>query len=163
MMKKLTHLLLCFVFGIGLVSAQTTSVRGVVISGEDNEPIIGASVLVKGTTVGTVTDIDGAFTLNVPSSAKTLVISYIGMTTQEVAVSPSLRVVLKSDTQILDEVVVTGYGVTRKVAFTGAAQMVDAEVITKTTDSDPVRSLQGTVAGFQISAETGQPGGFIKY
>ena len=71
-MKKLTYLLLCLVLGIGLATAQTRKVTGTVISAEDSEPIIGASVIVKGTTTGTVTDFDGAFSLDVPSSAKTL-------------------------------------------------------------------------------------------
>ena len=69
-MKRLTYLLLCLMLGIGLATAQTTKITGT-ISVEDSEPIIGASVMVKGTTTGTVTDYDGAFTLNVPSSAKT--------------------------------------------------------------------------------------------
>ena len=71
-MKKLTYLLLCLVLGIGLATAQTRKVTGTVISAEDSEPIIGASVIVKGTTTGTVTDFDGAFSLDVPSSAKTM-------------------------------------------------------------------------------------------
>ncbi|MCB7368350.1 carboxypeptidase-like regulatory domain-containing protein, partial [Bacteroides thetaiotaomicron] len=75
---------------------------------EDGQPVVGASVLVKGTTQGTITDIDGNFNLaNVPSSAKTLQISYIGMQTQEVAIKPNLKVVLRSDAQQIDEVVVT--------------------------------------------------------
>jgi len=148
--------------GIGLVTAQTTRITGTVISADDGEPIIGASVIVKGTTVGTVTDFDGKFELNVPSSARTLVVSYVGMESQEVNVQPNVRIILQSSSLALDEVVVTGYGVTRKVAFTGAAQMVDGNVITKSTDANPIRSLQGSVAGFQMSAETGQPGGFNK-
>lgn len=73
-MRKLTYLLFCLVLGIGLANAQTTKVTGTVISADDNEPIIGASIVVKGTMVGTVTDFDGTFSLDVPSSAKTLVI-----------------------------------------------------------------------------------------
>ena len=116
-------LLACLFVGIGLVTAQTQKVTGVVISEEDGQPVVGASVLVKGTTQGTITDVDGNFNLsNVPSSAKTLQISYIGMQTQEVAIKPNLRVVLKSDAQLIDEVVVTGYGVTKKAAFTGSAK-----------------------------------------
>ncbi len=76
-MNKLTYLLLCLVLGIGLATAQTRKVTGTVISAEDSEPIIGASVIVKGTTTGTVTDFDGVFSLDVPSSAKTLVVSFI--------------------------------------------------------------------------------------
>ncbi len=77
-MKKLTYLLLCLVLGIGLATAQTREVTGTVISAESSEPIIGASVIVKGTATGTVTDFDGAFSLDVPSSAKTLVSLNVG-------------------------------------------------------------------------------------
>ena len=103
-MKKLTFLFLCLVLGIGLATAQTKEVSGTVISAEDAMPVIGASVIVKGTTTGTVTDYDGKFSLNVPTSAKTLVISYIGMDSQEVAIVPNMKVTLKSDTQNLEEV-----------------------------------------------------------
>ena len=102
--------------GIGLVNAQISKVTGNVTSEEDGLPVVGASVLVKGTTVGTVTDIDGNFTLtNVPSSAGTLVISFIGMQSQEVKIKPNVNVVLKSDAEALDEVVVVGYGSAKKV------------------------------------------------
>ena len=108
MKRKLMLLLACLFVGIGLVTAQTQKITGVVISEEDGQPVVGASVLVKGTTQGTITDVDGNFNLsNVPSSAKTFQISYIGMQTQEVAIKPNLRVVLKSDAQLIDEVVVT--------------------------------------------------------
>jgi len=158
MMKKLTFLFLCLFIGIGLVSAQTTDVRGVVISADDNEPIIGASVLVKGTTVGTVTDIDGAFSLSVPSSATTLVVSYIGMTTQEVAVAANIRVVLESDTQTLDEVVVTGYGNFKKSSFTGAASNVSTEKLQDIPAVSVQSRLAGAVSGVQITSTSGQPG-----
>ena len=90
MKRKLMLLLACLFVGISLVTAQTQKVTGVVISEEDGQPVVGASVLVKGTTQGTITDVDGNFNLsNVPSSAKTLQISYIGMQTQEVAIRPN--------------------------------------------------------------------------
>ena len=92
--------------GIGLSNAQVSQVTGNVMSEEDGLPVVGASVLVKGTTVGTVTDIDGNFTISgVPASAKTLVVSFIGLQSQEVAVKPVVNVVLKSDAQALEEVV----------------------------------------------------------
>lgn len=159
-MKKLTFLFLCLVLGIGLATAQTKEVSGTVISAEDAMPVIGASVIVKGTTTGTVTDYDGKFSLNVPTSAKTLVISYIGMESQEVAIAPNMKVTLKSDTQNLEEVVVTGYGVMKKAAFTGAAQVVGGDNLTKRTDANFMKSLEGSVAGLQISSFTGQPGAF---
>ena len=105
--------------GIGLVNAQVRKVTGTVTSEEDGLPVVGASVLVKGTTVGTVTDIDGNFTIsNVPSSAGTLVVSFIGLQTQEVKIQPVMKVVMQSDDKVLDEVVVTGYGVQRKASHT---------------------------------------------
>ena len=159
-MKKLTFLFLCLVLGIGLVAAQTREVTGTVISSEDAMPVIGASVVVKGTTTGTVTDYDGKFTLNVPTSVKTLLISYIGMETQEVAITQNMKVSLSSDTQTLEEVVVTGYGVMKKAAFTGAAQVVGSDNLTKRTDANFMKSLEGSVAGLQISSFTGQPGAF---
>ena len=101
-----------------MVTAQITKVTGTVISEEDGLPVVGASILVKGTTVGTVTDMDGKFTLsNVPSSAKTLVVSFIGMATQEVAVKANLNIVLKSDTEQLEEVMVVAYGTAEKICI----------------------------------------------
>jgi len=156
MMKKLTFLFLCLFIGIGLVSAQTTAVRGVVISADDNEPIIGASILAKGTTVGTVTDIDGAFTLNVPNSANVLVISYIGMTTQEVAVAANIRVVLRSNSQILEEVVVTALGISREKKALGFSSVsISGDDIVNAKRANPMAALQGKVAGLEISSNTG--------
>lgn len=145
--------------GIGLVNAQVSKVTGNVTSEEDGLPVVGASVLVKGTTVGTVTDIDGNFTLtNVPSSAGTLVISFIGMQSQEVKVKPVVKVVLKSDAEVLDEVVVTGYGVQRKASFTGAASIVGEEAIAKKNDANFVKVLEGSVPGVQMNNSTSMPG-----
>ena len=133
MKRKLMLLLACLFVGIGLVTAQTQKVTGVVISEEDGQPVIGASVLVKGTQIGAITGVDGDFTLpNVPSSAKTLVISYIGMQTQEVVIKPTLKVVLKSDSQNLDEVVVTAMGIKRSEKSLGyAVSSVKGDEITK--------------------------------
>ncbi|WP_308549317.1 TonB-dependent receptor [uncultured Parabacteroides sp.] len=157
-MKRLTFLLFCLLLGIGMANAQTTKVTGTVISAEDNEPIIGASIVVKGTTIGTVTDFNGAFSLDVPSSAKTLVISFVGMKTQEMGVKPTLNVVLESDTEVLDEVVVTGYGVQRKASFTGAASIVGKDVLAKKNDANFVKALEGTVPGIQMNNSSSMPG-----
>lgn len=159
MMKKMTFVFLCLFMGIGLATAQT-KVTGTVTYAEDEEPIIGASVLVKGTTIGNVTDLDGKFELEAPADSKTLVISYVGMVTREVKVAPHVLVKLESDTQNLEEVVVTGYGVTKKAAFTGAAQVVNSEMLTKKTDANFMKSLEGSVAGLQVSSFSGQPGAF---
>ena len=115
-MKKLTYLLLCLFFvGIGLANAQTRTVTGTVISAEDGEPVIGASVIVKGTTTGTVTDFDGAFNLEVPSSAKTLVFSYVGMVAKEAPIQDVMRIVLNTAATELDEVMVVAYGTAKPV------------------------------------------------
>ena len=141
--------------------AQGQNISGTVISGDDGEPIIGASIVVKGTTLGSVTDFDGKFTINTGEITKPiLVISYIGMITQEVVATPHMKVTLKSDTKALDEVVVTGYGVTKKAAFTGSAQTVKGEELLNKTDGNFMKSLQGTVAGLQMNNAGGQPGQF---
>ena len=149
----------CLMIGIGLVNAQVQKVTGTVISEEDGLPVVGASVLVKGTSVGSVTDIDGNFTIsNVPSTAAVLVISYIGLQTQEIPVQPVVNVTLKADTETLDEVVVTGYGVQRKASFTGAATIVGEDVISKKTDANFVKALEGAVPGIQMNSSTSMPG-----
>ena len=159
MKRKLMLLMTCLMIGIGLVNAQVSKVTGNVTSEEDGLPVVGASVLVKGTTVGTVTDIDGNFTISgVPASAKTLVVSFIGMQSQEVKVKPVVKVVLKSDAEVLDEVVVTGYGVQRKASFTGAASIVGEEAIAKKNDANFVKVLEGSVPGVQMNNSTSMPG-----
>ncbi|MEG1403724.1 TonB-dependent receptor [Bacteroides sp.] len=159
MKRKLMLLLTCLFVGIGLVTAQTQKVTGVVISEEDGQPVVGASVLVKGTTVGTITDIDGKFTLsNVPSSAKTLQISYIGMITQDIAIKPSLNVSLKSDSQMIDEVMVVAYGTAKKSAFTGSASTIKADKLANRSVTNVTNALAGQVAGVQTTSSNGQPG-----
>ena len=159
MKRKLMLLLACLFVGIGLVTAQTQKVTGVVISEEDGQPVIGASVLVKGTQIGAITGVDGDFTLpNVPSSAKTLIISYIGMQTQEVTIKPHLRVIMKSDTQLVDEVVIVGYGTTKREAKTGSITSVTSDQIAEIPASSIDKMLSGKMAGVQITQSSGQPG-----
>ena len=164
MKRKLMLLLACLFVGIGLVTAQTQKVTGVVISEEDGQPVVGASVLVKGTTQGTITDVDGNFNLsNVPSSAKTLQISYIGMQTQEVVIKPNLRVVLKADAQKLDEVVVPAMGISReKKALGYAVQDVKSDALTRAANTDLAGALQGKVSGIDITPSSGMPGASSK-
>ncbi|MDC2810410.1 SusC/RagA family TonB-linked outer membrane protein [Bacteroides ovatus] len=164
MKRKLMLLLACLFVGIGLVTAQTQKVTGVVISEEDGQPVVGASVLVKGTTLGTITDVDGNFNLsNVPSSAKTLQISYIGMQTQEVVIKPNLRVVLKADAQKLDEIVVTAMGISReKKALGYAVQDVKSDALTRAANTDLAGALQGKVSGIDITPSSGMPGASSK-
>lgn len=137
-------LLACLVLGVGLACAQTSTVTGVVISEEDGEPVIGASVLVKGTTIGSITDVNGEFTIkNVPASAKYLVISFVGMRTQEVPVKSNVKVVLQSDANQLDEVVVmVAYGSAKKSSLTGAISTVDQKQIEMRPVSNVTSALE---------------------
>ena len=160
MKRKLMLLLACLFVGIGLVTAQTQKVTGVVISEEDGQPIIGASVLVKGTQVGTITGVDGGFTLpSVPSSAKTLVISYIGMQTQEVAIKSTVKVSLKSDTEMLDEVMVVAFGTAKKSAFTGSAKVLGSDKLEKSQVTGVTEALAGAVPGVTLTSNDGAPTG----
>ena len=159
MKRKLMLLLTCLFVGIGLVTAQTQKVTGTVTAEEDGLPVVGASILVKGTTVGTITDVDGNFTLsNIPSSAKILQISYIGMQSQEVAIKSTVNVVLKTDAEILEEVVVTGYGNFKKTSFTGSASNLSTEKLQDVPALSVSSKLAGGVAGVQITSTSGQPG-----
>ena len=157
-MKKLVYLLsICALFSVQAVFAQTT-VAGKVLSAEDRTPIAGASVSVQGTTVGTMTDDEGLFTLEAPSGATTLVVSYIGMERQEVAISSNVEVLLAVDNQ-LDEVVVTAMGISREKKSLGyAIQEVKAEDLTQAGQLSVTGSLSGKVAGVQINQFGGTVG-----
>lgn len=160
MKRKLMLLLTCLFVGIGLVTAQITKVTGTVISEEDGLPVVGASILVKGTAVGTVTDMDGKFQLpNVPSSAKTLVISFIGMENKEVLIKPSVKVTLKPMTELLSEVLVTGtYGSAKKLgSMVGSVAAVKSEKIANRPSANFADALQGQVAGLQVFTSSGEP------
>jgi len=109
-MRKLTFLWAClFLIGVGLVNAQSKSVSGKVLSAEDGQPVIGASVMVKGTTTGTITGVDGDFTITLPGSTQTLIISYVGMKTVEVTAKSGMSIKMESDALAIDEVVVTAW------------------------------------------------------
>ena len=150
---------MCLVVGIMWASAQTQRVTGTVISEEDGLPVIGASVLVKGTQVGTITDMDGKFVMtDVPSSAKLLVVSYVGMRTQEVAVAPTLRIVLKPATEMIDEVVVVAYGTQKRQSVVGAQSSVSSKDLEKRPITNVTSALSGAASGVQVTTSTGQPG-----
>ena len=150
---------MCLVVGIMWASAQTQRVTGTVISEEDGLPVIGASVLVKGTQVGTITDMDGKFVMtDVPSSAKLLVVSYVGMRPQEVAVAPTLRIVLKPATEMIDEVVVVAYGTQKRQSVVGAQSSVSSKDLEKRPITNVTSALSGAASGVQVTTSTGQPG-----
>lgn len=160
MRRRLTFLLSLLVLSIGLVSAQVSKVTGVVVSAEDGEPVIGASVLVVGTNLGTITDIDGKYEIaNVPADAKHLRISYVGMETQQVSIKPGMiRTELRSDTEVIDEVVVVAYGTAKKSSFTGSASVVGAKNIEKRAITNATSALEGNTSGVQVTSALGQPG-----
>lgn len=159
MKRKLMLLLSCLFIGIGLATAQVQKISGLVVSEEDGQPIIGASILVKGTTVGTITDIDGKFTLpNVPKSAKLLQISYIGMQTLEVGVTPNLSVKLKSDAQSLEEVVVVAYGTASKQSITGSVTSINSKALETRPVTSATSAIEGTAPGIQVNNSYGEPG-----
>ena len=157
MKQRLTMFLACLFLSVGMVMAQT-KVNGTVVTQLDNEPVIGASIVVVGTTVGTTTDASGRFELTMPAGGKTLRITYVGMEPLEVSARPNMRIVLADDENALSEIVVTGYGVTRKAAFTGAASTVGSKTIASKTDANPIKALEGSVSGLQLTMESGQPG-----
>ena len=154
-MKKFFTLMALCMLSIGMMAEQQVS--GVVVD-EKNEPIIGASIVVKGGTQGTITDYDGEFFLTVPDDATVLVVSYVGMQSQEVAVKRNVRVVLHEATEVIQEVVVTGYGNVSKGSYAGSAQAVDAETIEKKSPTEISKALTGEVAGVQVINTSGQPG-----
>ena len=159
MRKKAFLLMLLAFLGVGLASAQVSRVTGVVIDDQD-EPIVGASVLVKGTSVGTITNVNGEFVLNnLPSGAKTLVVSYVGMETEEVTIKPNVRVVMSYDSNQLEEVVITvAYGTAKKTSLTGAISSVKQEDIKLRPTSSVTSALEGTTSGVQVNSTYGQPG-----
>ncbi len=158
-MRKLMFLLICFFMaGLGMANAQSRSVSGKVVSAENEEPIIGASVVVKGTNTGTVTNVNGNFSITIPSANATLVISYVGMKTVEVAATNNLIVRLESDTEALDEVLVVAYGTTRREAKTGSITSVSSDQITNIPVSSVDKMLSGKLAGVTVTSISGQPG-----
>ena len=158
-MKRLSMILASLFLFVGMALAQTT-VKGTVVTYEENEPIIGATIQVVGAdNIGTITDVNGQFTLEVPAGKNTLKITYVGMEPLEVAVSSKpLRIQLRSDAQSLDEVVVVAYGTQKKTSLTGAIQEVKSEEILLRPTSSVASALEGTVTGVQVNSTYGAPG-----
>ena len=158
-MKKLSMMLAGLFLSVGISLAQT-KVTGTVVSYEDNEPIIGATIQVVGNPgIGTITDYDGNFTLDVPEGMKTLRITYVGMEPLEVAVSTkTLRIQLRNDVHTLDEVVVVAYGTQKKTSLTGSIQEVKSEAIELRPTSSVASALEGSVTGVQVNSTVGAPG-----
>lgn len=163
-MRRFTNLFLSLsAASVAVATAQTTKVTGTVVSADDDSPVIGASVVVAGTTTGTVTDYNGSFVLDVPSSAKTLIISYIGMESVQVPVKPIISIVMKSDAQDLDEVVVVGYGTQRKKDVTSAISKVGGKDLGELQVGSFDTQLAGRAAGVQVSTGDASLGSVPRY
>lgn len=153
-------LVACMMVLLGSIDAlaQERTITGTVKSSEDGEALPGVSILVKGTTIGSVTDRDGNYQLTVPEGA-VLVVSFVGFKSQEIAVNSQTKidVTLETDVTSLDEIVVVGYGVQRKVDLTGSVAVVDTDELKKISNSNISTMLQGKIAGVQVTTD-GQPG-----
>ena len=157
-MKKTFLIALLFVIACITAQAQDLQVSGTVISKTDGEPIIGASVVEVGNNInGTITDIDGNFSLSVKKDAQ-LTISYVGFKSQTVKASSMLNISMEEDSEMLEEIVVTGYTTQRKADLTGAVSVVSTEALKTHSDPDPMKALQGKVAGMTITGN-GSPSG----
>ena len=161
-MRKITLMLVfLLVAGISGAFAQTRTVTGKVTSSEDGSGVPGVTVFVKGTTVGTVTDLDGNYSLDLPSGARNLVFSFIGMRTQEIVIGTqtTINVAMQADVVALDELVVTALGISREKKSLGyAVQDVGSEDLTRTGNTSLLGSLQGKIAGVDIKPSSGMPG-----
>lgn len=156
-MKRFTLLLANVLLICSAALAQVT-ITGTVVSASDNEPIIGATVNVVGTQAGTATDIDGRFTLTVPSTNSQLKVSFIGMTPITVKAENGMVIEMHSNTQDLDEVVVVAYGTAKKSALTGAVSQVTAQQIEARPVTSVTSALEGTTTGLVVNSTYGQPG-----
>jgi len=159
-MRKLTFLLACLILlGVSMVNAQTKSISGIVFSAEDGQPVIGATVLVKGTTLGTITDTDGKFKINLPGNAKTLVFSSVGLKTVEFEAKNNIVVRLEVSDRQINEVIVTALGITREKKSLGyAVQDVKSDALNQSSQLNVANALQGKVSGVQISQAGGAVG-----
>ena len=153
---------MCLLTSIGFVSAEVITVTGTVTSAADGEPLIGATVMVKGTANGTSTDIDGNYSIKTETGA-VLTFTYVGMTTREETVTgPRLDIALLENSEVLDEVVVVGYGVQKKKLVTGATAQIKGDEIAKMNTTSPLQAMQGQLPGVNIASESGQPGSGMK-
>lgn len=162
LIRHLSAALMCLIAGVGLLHAQPIKVTGTVTSASDGEPLIGASVRVIDANVGATTDIDGNYTIQAEVGA-TVSFSYIGFITRELKViGERLDIALEENLEVLDEVVVVGYGVQKKKLVTGATSQVKGEEIAKMNTTSPLQAMQGQMPGVNISSESGAPGSGMK-
>lgn len=158
-MKRIKLFLTCILASVAIAATAQTRVAGVVVSSEDGEPVAGASVVVSGTTIGTLTGVDGKFVLaSVPKDAETVIVSFIGMKTVVVPVSGNMKVVLEPDSIFLSDVIVVAYGTASRQSLTGAVAAVGTETIEKTISSSVTAALEGAAPGVQVNNTYGEPG-----
>ncbi|MCY1721429.1 TonB-dependent receptor [Prolixibacteraceae bacterium Z1-6] len=155
--SKWLLVLISLLFPVFFSNAQDVKIRGQVISENDNKALPGVSVVIKGTSSGTVTNVDGQFNISAPSNG-TLVFSFIGMKSQEIDINgkTSINISMKDETTGLDEVVVVGYGTKKKQNLTGAVQQISSEELEKRVVTDPVKALQGAIPNLNITYSSGQ-------
>ena len=156
MEKRLMMFLVGLLLSLGTALAQT-EISGTVVSSDDGQPVVGASILVAGTQTGTVTDVDGNFRLSVRSGAK-LVVSYVGMLTKTVSASNGMKVTLSPDDKGLDEVVVVAYGTAKRQSITGSVAVVDSKKISDRISTTVTGALEGSAPGVQVNNSYGEPG-----
>ncbi len=161
MKKRLAIFLASMLFvGVQLLQAQTVRITGTVTSSEDGMPLPGVSVIVSGTTVGSATDLNGKFELNVPDGAQSLSFSFIGYISQDVAISGRsiVDVILAPETKQIEEVIVVAYGTAKKESLTGAISSVSAKALEKRPVSSVTSALEGMATGVQVNSSYGEPG-----
>ncbi|SHH72797.1 SusC/RagA family TonB-linked outer membrane protein [Wenyingzhuangia marina] len=157
-------LILLFFLQLTVLMAQEIEVKGTVVSSEDNMPLPGVSIVIKGKSIGTITDFDGNFIINNISIGESLELSYLGYTTKIVVINnnATLNIKLNPSNEQLDEVIVTGYTSQKKADITGAVSVVDMDELNKQTEPNPIKALQGRLAGVNISTDGSPSGGNTK-
>lgn len=157
MKTRLTMIFASLFLCLGTALAQT-EVNGTVVSSEDGQPVIGASIQAAGTNIGVVTDLDGKFSLTMPKGKTVLRVSYVGMETMEVVGKRNMRIVLNADQTDLDEVMVVAYGTAKKSSFTGSADNINGEKLELRPISNVAKGIEGQATGVQVTSASGQPG-----
>ena len=157
MEKRLTMLMVSLFLCVGSMLAQT-KVSGTVYSQEDGQPIIGAAVKVVGTSTGMLTDVNGQFSITMPAGSSQIEVSYLGFESKTVTAKNGMRVFLKADAKLVDEVIVVAYGTAKKSSFTGSAAAISSEKITSRPVTNLTKALDGQVSGVTTTSGSGQPG-----
>jgi hypothetical protein len=160
-MKSKIIYFLFFFFPVLMMSAQEGGIKGTVVSSDDGMPLPGATIIISGTNTSTVADFDGNFSFQEIDSEGTIVVSFIGYGSQSISVKGQkiIKITLKADNNQLNEVVVTGYSKQKKTDITGAVAVVDMKQVMKQPEPNPIKALQGRVAGVKISSDGSPSGG----